>query len=103
LDTAIIVGVIIGSVVAMALVFGKTVLGVAWTGNGVKRVNVGESGNHLEKDFVFILLLMLVYKALVHHNASSIVQRRNGVRVHLVDTQSAHHYHGKQKPMCSLL
>ncbi len=45
MDTAIIVGVIIGSVVAMALVFGKTVLGVAWTGNGVKRVNLGESGN----------------------------------------------------------
>jgi hypothetical protein len=33
LDTAIIVGVIIGSVVAMVLVFGKTVLGVAWTEN----------------------------------------------------------------------
>jgi hypothetical protein len=45
LDTAIIVGVIIGSVVAIALVFGKTVLGVAWTGNGGKRVTVVESGN----------------------------------------------------------
>jgi hypothetical protein len=32
LDTTIIVGAIIGSVVAMVLVFGKTVLGVAWTG-----------------------------------------------------------------------
>ena len=32
MDTAIIVGVIIGSVVATVLVFGKTVLGVAWTG-----------------------------------------------------------------------
>jgi hypothetical protein len=36
LDTAIIVGVIIGCVVAMVLVFGKTVLGVAWTGNNTK-------------------------------------------------------------------
>jgi hypothetical protein len=47
LDTAIIVGVsvIIGSVVAIALVFGKTVLGVAWTGNGAKRVTVVESEN----------------------------------------------------------
>jgi hypothetical protein len=45
LDTAIIVGVIIGSVVAIALVFGKTVLSVAWTGKGVKRVTVVESGN----------------------------------------------------------
>jgi hypothetical protein len=45
LDTAIIVGVIVGSVVAIALVFGKTVLGVAWTGNGTKRVTAVESGN----------------------------------------------------------
>jgi hypothetical protein len=45
LDTAIIVGVIIGSVVAIALVFGKTVLGVAWTGNSAKRVNLVESAN----------------------------------------------------------
>jgi hypothetical protein len=45
LDTAIIVGVIIGSVVAIALVFGKIVLGVAWTGNGAKRATVIESGN----------------------------------------------------------
>jgi len=44
LDTAIIVGVVIGSVVATALVFGKTVLGVAWTGNGAKRLTVVESG-----------------------------------------------------------
>jgi hypothetical protein len=52
LDTAIIVGVgvIMGSVVAIALVFGKTVLGVAWTGNGAKRVTVVESGN---KDNIF--------------------------------------------------
>jgi len=34
-----------GSVVAIALIFGKTVLGIAWTGNGVKRVSVVESGN----------------------------------------------------------
>ena len=45
MDTAIIVGVIVGSVVAIALVFGKTVLGVAWTGNGTKRVTAVESGN----------------------------------------------------------
>jgi hypothetical protein len=37
LDTAIIVGVIIGSVVAMVLVFGKTVLGVAWTGKSARK------------------------------------------------------------------
>jgi hypothetical protein len=45
LDTAIIVGVVMGSVVAIALVFGKTVLGVAWTGNGAKRVTLVESAN----------------------------------------------------------
>ena len=45
MDTAILVGVIIGSVVAIALVFGKTVLGVAWTGNGAKSVTVVENGN----------------------------------------------------------
>jgi hypothetical protein len=44
LDTAIIVGIIIGSVIAIALVFGKIVQGVAWTGNGAKRVTVVESG-----------------------------------------------------------
>ncbi len=37
MDTAIIVGVIIGSVVAMVLVFGKTVLGVAWTGKSTHK------------------------------------------------------------------
>jgi hypothetical protein len=37
LDTAIIVGVMIGSVVAIALVFGKTVLSVAWTGKDTNR------------------------------------------------------------------
>ena len=45
MDTAIIVGVMIGSVVAIALVFGKTVLSVAWTGNGTKRVTIIGSGN----------------------------------------------------------
>jgi hypothetical protein len=45
LDTAIIVGVVMGSVVAIALVFGKTVLGVAWTGNGAKRVTLVESAD----------------------------------------------------------
>lgn len=45
MDTAIIVGVVMGSVVAIALVFGKTVLGVAWTGNGAKRVTLVESAN----------------------------------------------------------
>lgn len=34
-----------GSVVAIALVFGKTVLGVAWTGNGAKRVTLVERAN----------------------------------------------------------
>ena len=52
MDTTIIVGVgaIMGSVVAIALVFGKTVLGVAWTGSGAKRVTAVESGN---KDNIF--------------------------------------------------
>ena len=45
MDTAIIVGVVIGSVVAMALVFGKTVLSVAWTGNDIKRLTAEQSGN----------------------------------------------------------
>ena len=45
MDTAIIVGVIVGSVVAMVLVFGKTVLGVAWTGNSTKRFIAVQSGN----------------------------------------------------------
>lgn len=45
MDTAIIVGVVIGSVVAMALVFGKTVLSVAWTGNDTKRLTAEQSGN----------------------------------------------------------
>jgi len=37
LDTAIIVSVIIGSVVAMVLVFARTVLGVGWTGKVVRK------------------------------------------------------------------
>jgi hypothetical protein len=45
LDTAIIVGVMIGSVVAIALVFGKTVLSVAWTGNDTKRLTAVQNGN----------------------------------------------------------
>jgi hypothetical protein len=45
LDTAIIVGVMIGSVVAIALVFGKTVLSVAWTGNDTKRLTSAQNAN----------------------------------------------------------
>ena len=37
MDTAIIVGVVIGSVVAMVLVFAKTVLGNAWTGKSARK------------------------------------------------------------------
>jgi hypothetical protein len=43
LDTAIIVGVMIGSVVAIVLVFGKTVLRVAWTENDTNGI---QSRNH---------------------------------------------------------
>ncbi|MGH9964089.1 MAG: hypothetical protein ACRD5E_04585 [Nitrososphaeraceae archaeon] len=45
MDTAIIVGVMIGSVVAIALVFGKTVLSVAWTENDTKRLTSAQNGN----------------------------------------------------------
>ncbi|MGC1132111.1 MAG: hypothetical protein WA941_04775 [Nitrososphaeraceae archaeon] len=45
MDTAIIVGVVMGSVVAIALVFGKTVLSVAWTGNDTKRLKAVQNGN----------------------------------------------------------
>lgn len=45
MDTAIIVSVVIGSVVAMALVFAKTVLGVAWTDKSARRVGVSEVSN----------------------------------------------------------
>ena len=44
MDTAIIVGVLIGSVVAIALVFGKTVLSVAWTGKDTNRWTAVQSG-----------------------------------------------------------
>jgi hypothetical protein len=44
LDTAIIVGLMIGSVVAIALVFGKTVLSVAWTGKVYCRWTAVQSG-----------------------------------------------------------
>jgi hypothetical protein len=43
LDTAIIVSVIIGSVVAIVLVFAKTVLGVAWTGKSTRSVRTTET------------------------------------------------------------
>jgi hypothetical protein len=36
LDTAIIFGVIVGSVITLVLIFGKIVLGVVWTGNDKK-------------------------------------------------------------------
>lgn len=45
MDTAIIVSVVIGSVVAMALVFAKTVLGVAWTDKSGRRIGVSEINN----------------------------------------------------------
>ncbi len=45
MDTAIIVGVIIGSVVALVLAFVKTVLGVAWTGKSARRVGISETSN----------------------------------------------------------
>ena len=45
MDTAIIVSVIIGSVVAMVLVFSKTVLGVAWTGKSIRRIGISEVSN----------------------------------------------------------
>jgi hypothetical protein len=48
LDTAIIVGVVIGSVVAMVLVFAKTVLGVAWTGKSTRSLKAGTSQNKIQ-------------------------------------------------------
>lgn len=48
MDTAIIVGVVIGSVVAMVLVFAKTVLGVAWTGKNRRRLETGSSQNRIQ-------------------------------------------------------
>ena len=46
MDTAIIVSVIIGSVVAMALVFAKVVLGVAWTGKSKGKFRTARISNH---------------------------------------------------------
>jgi hypothetical protein len=40
LDTAIIVGVVKGSVVAIVLVFAKTVLGIAWTGKSARKLRM---------------------------------------------------------------
>ncbi|HEY7081262.1 MAG TPA: hypothetical protein VH500_16305 [Nitrososphaeraceae archaeon] len=45
MDTAIIIGVGIGSVVALVLVFGKMVLGVIWTGNGKKEHEIIQTRN----------------------------------------------------------
>ena len=45
MDTTIIIGVIIGSVVALVLLFGKMVLGVVWTGKGRKEHEVIQTGN----------------------------------------------------------
>lgn len=38
-----VVGVVIGSVVAMVLVFAKTVLGVAWTGKSTRSIGTSET------------------------------------------------------------
>ena len=46
MDTAIIVGVVIGSVVAMVLIFAKTVLGVGWTGKSER--SLGTSQNRIQ-------------------------------------------------------
>lgn len=48
MDTAIIVGVVIGSVVAMVLIFAKTVLGVAWTGKSTRSLNARTSQNRIQ-------------------------------------------------------
>ena len=48
MDTAIIVGVVIGSVVAMVLVFAKTVLGIAWTEKSTRSLKVGTSQNRIQ-------------------------------------------------------
>ena len=45
MDTTIIIGVIIGSVITLVLVFGKTVLGVVWTGNGKKEHEIIQTRN----------------------------------------------------------
>lgn len=53
MDTAIIVGVVIGSVVAMVLVFAKTVLGVAWTGKSTRSLGTSQNRiqNKLEQEY----------------------------------------------------
>lgn len=53
MDTAIIVGVVMGSVVAMVLVFAKTVLGVAWTGKSTRSLKTSENRiqNRLEQEY----------------------------------------------------
>ncbi len=48
MDTAIIVSVVIGSVVAMVLIFAKTVLGVAWTGKSTRSLKAGISQNRIQ-------------------------------------------------------
>jgi len=45
LDTAIILGVVMGSVVTLVLVFGKIVLGVVWTGNDRKVSGIIQNRN----------------------------------------------------------
>lgn len=47
MDTAIIVGVVIGSVVAIVLVFARTVLGVAWTGKLVRKPQMALTLNNM--------------------------------------------------------
>lgn len=51
MDTAIIVGVMIGSVVAIVLVFGKTVLRVAWTENDTNRIQSRKYNDIIEAKF----------------------------------------------------
>jgi hypothetical protein len=45
LDTTIVIGVIIGSVVTLVLVFGKTVLRVVWTENGTRELEMIQTRN----------------------------------------------------------
>ena len=45
MDTTIVIGVIIGSVATLVLVFGKTVLGVAWTENGTREHEMIQTRN----------------------------------------------------------
>ena len=50
MDTTIIVSVMIGSVVAIALIFSKVVLGVAWTGKNVGKFRNNRNSSH--NDFI---------------------------------------------------